>query len=109
MSLYFCSNNFLAAYQASPDAKVSGITSATTPPLLTLASAKSMKFDARPAKPLPALSSRSILLSFFDIRRCSSSVVPNPAKDGIGVPILVASCPVGRVKGGFIITKSKDS
>ena len=79
------------------------------PPGLTLAWAKSTKFDASPALPLPAGSARPrlSLASRLDMARCSAASVSNPAKDGTGtraasaVPWLV-----GRVNGGFIITRS---
>ena len=48
-----------------------------------------------------------ILLSLTDIARWSSSEVPNPAKLGTGVLSLSEpSWFVGRVNGGFMITRS---
>jgi len=60
-----------------------GSTRAITPPRLSLMWAKSMKFEANPAWPLPN-KVRLYRLSFIDIACCSSAEVPNPANDGTG-------------------------
>ncbi len=77
------------ADQAPPETIASGSTSASTPPGLTLTWARSMKFDARPALPWPTGCLRRWRTPFntSDIRRCSSSLVANPANDGTGTPI----------------------
>ena len=101
------SRSRLAAH-AFPCSRLSGITSASTPPGLTLASARSRKFDARPALPWPAGRSTSsrIVFSRRDMAACSASSFPRPANDGTGTS--AASWLVGRVNGGFMITRSID-
>ena len=45
-------------------------------------------------------------LSAADIRRCSSPLVEKPAKEGTGTSATLWL--VGRVKGGFMITRSAE-
>ena len=66
-----------------------------------------MKFEARPAWPLP--NEVLAFLSFCCIAYCSSCDVLNPANDGMGMSECCDSWFVGRVNGGFIITRSQDA
>ena len=65
-----------------------------------------MKFDARPA--LPLLNKPAAFLSFLPIACCSSCDVLKPANDGTGISACPASWFVGRVNGGFMMTRSQD-
>ena len=65
-----------------------------------------MKLDASPA--LPLLNMPAVFLSFRLIACCSSCVVLKPANDGTGISAWEASWFVGRVNGGFMMTKSHE-
>ena len=90
----------------APRTDANGMTKASTPPSLSLLCPRSMKLDARQAFPL--LNMPAAFLSFRPMACCSSCEVLKPANDGTGISAWPASWFVGRVNGGFMMTKSQD-
>ena len=98
--------------QDSPETETAGRTSASTPPGLSLAWARSTKFEASPAFPSPALNPSILLVSRLraaDILFCVAASVPIPANAGFGMSPWAPSWLVGLVKGGFMIARSRDA
>ena len=84
---------------------MSGSTNAIVPPRFILTWAKSRKKEPNPALPRPTLFGELNCLKRDAINSCSSSSFPSPAKEGTGTPAAIAWL-VGRVNGGFMITRS---
>ena len=95
-----------ASSHSFPLTALSGSTKASTQSGRAFRNARSRKSAASPLLPVPIGAPPLSLASERCIRFCVALLVLKAANAGFPVPSFSASIPVGRTKGGFMITRS---